>query len=70
MEERHEHGNEQANCDRGALWWIIRLAPIGAFGLIGHAIATDGTGAQHETESGRHTEPERWISISLVARSV
>lgn len=26
-----------------ALWWIIRLAPIGTFGLIGHAIATYGT---------------------------
>ena len=24
------------------LWWIIRLAPIGTFGLIGHAIATYG----------------------------
>lgn len=25
------------------LWWIIRLAPIGTFGLIGNAIATYGT---------------------------
>ncbi|MFF5969523.1 dicarboxylate/amino acid:cation symporter [Streptomyces collinus] len=25
-----------------ALWWVIRLAPIGTIGLIGHAIATYG----------------------------
>lgn len=26
-----------------ALWWIIRIAPIGTFGLIGHAVAAYGT---------------------------
>ena len=25
-----------------ALWWVIRLAPIGTLGLIGHAVASYG----------------------------